>query len=198
MTASLQEVVFLGSYPESKLIPDSNLPEFGFWGRSNVGKSSLINYLCSRKDLARTSSTPGKTREFNVYKIDNAFQIMDLPGYGYARVSKTRKELWDKEIQKYLINRKNMVLLFLLIDISIEPQKIDIQKINWLGEKGIPFYVLFTKSDKCKAAERKRHKLELQHHLKEFWEILPVQLDTSSKNMEGKESVLNAIYNIIK
>lgn len=198
MVNNVQHVELLGSYPKSKLIPDSNLPEFGFWGRSNVGKSSLINYLCSRKEVARTSSTPGKTQEFNLYDVDKTFLLMDLPGYGYAKASKTKKEKWNAEINKYLVSRNNLCLLFLLIDISIEPQKIDIEKINKLGQAGVPFYILYTKLDKCKVLERKRHRLMMEAILSEFWETLPVSIETSSLKNHGKDEIFKIINKIIK
>ncbi len=198
MTRSVQQVEFLGSYPEAKLIPDSSLPEFSFWGRSNVGKSSLINYLCGRKELARISSTPGKTREFNLYQIDQAFQLMDLPGYGYAKVAKSKKATWDKEIKEYLKTRKNLCLLFLLIDISIEPQNMDIQKINELGQNEIPFYILYTKSDKCKASQRSIHRQMMENILSDYWDELPVFIETSSNKFQGRENILNAINSIIR
>lgn len=193
----IQKVEFVGSYPLLKDLPISALPEFCFWGRSNVGKSSLINYLCDRKEVARISSTPGKTQCFNLFKIDNSFYIMDLPGYGYARVSKKKKEFWSREIDKYLLLRNNLCLLFLLVDISIEPQRIDLEKINLMGNNGIPFHILFTKLDKCKKAQKDHHRKMLELELSETWETFPPCIETSSVKFEGRDEVLKIIDTII-
>jgi len=196
MNKSIQEVEFLGSYPKYTDVPEYKIAEFCFWGRSNVGKSSLINYLCNRKEVARTSSTPGKTQAFNLFKMDHSFLVMDLPGYGYARVSKKKKEFWDREIEKYLKERKNLCLLFLLVDISIEPQQIDIYKINALGKKEIPFYILFTKLDKCKKVKSNMHRQMLEQELLKSWDELPVMIETSAVKSTGREEVLNIINEI--
>ncbi len=197
MINKIQQVDFVGSFPKARDLKASALPEFCFWGRSNVGKSSLINYLCDRKEVARISSTPGKTQCFNLFEIDKTFLIMDLPGYGYARVSKTKKESWNLEIDKYLKIRENLCLVFLLVDISIEPQRIDIDKMNALGADGIPFYILFTKLDKCKKAESKRHREMLEKELLNTWENLPPSVETSSEKYIGQEELLKVISSVV-
>jgi GTP-binding protein len=197
MKYTIQQVEYIGSYPKPGDLPESNMPEFCFWGRSNVGKSSLINSICDRKEVARISSTPGKTQCFNLFKIDHRFFLMDLPGYGYARVSKKKKEFWNIQIEKYLDERKNLCLLFLLIDISIEPQKIDIDKINSLGKRGVPFYILFTKLDKCKKVQKNHHRKMLEDHLAEYWETLPPAIETSSIRNEGRDEIIKLIDKIV-
>jgi GTP-binding protein len=196
MIKTIQHVEFVGSYPKSKDLVVSNKPEFCFWGRSNVGKSSLINYLCGRKEVARISSTPGKTQCFNLYEIDGSFLLMDLPGYGYARVGKKKKEFWIREINTYLKSRSNLCMVFLLVDISIEPQAIDIEKINALGRQGIPFYILFTKSDKCKKIQSTHHKAMLEQELTKTWETLPTCIETSAIKNIGRDEVLKTIESV--
>lgn len=196
MIKTIQQVEFVGSYPKSKDLAVSGKPEFCFWGRSNVGKSSLINYLCGRKEVARISSTPGKTQCFNLFEIDGSFLLMDLPGYGYAKVSKKKKEFWLREIENYLKSRTNLCMVFLLIDISIEPQAIDIEKINTLGKEGIPFYILFTKSDKCKKIRSTHHKEMLAKELSKTWETLPPCIETSAEKNIGREEVLKIIESV--
>lgn len=182
---------YMGSFPTYKSLPEHNYAEFCFWGRSNVGKSSLINYLCHRKDLALTSSTPGKTINFNFFKINDEFIIVDLPGYGYAQVSKKQRSSWNNEIDKFLIQRKNLVNVFLLVDISIGIQKSDIEKIQFLGENQVPFVITFTKADKVKKAELKYNIEQYKNHLLESWETLPTMITTSSAKNSGKEELLN-------
>lgn len=198
MAVHIQQVDFIGSFPKYKDLPESELPEFCFWGRSNVGKSSLINYLCNRKEIAKVSSTPGKTQTFNQYLIDENWIIMDLPGYGYAKISKKKKELWIHEINRYLKARQNLCLLFLLVDISIEPQPIDLETVNRLGSMGIPFYILFTKADKSKKRINNLHRENFEKLLSSEWETLPTMFETSAEKEEGKEQVLQAIINILK
>ena len=146
----IHDVEFYGSFPKFDQVPKSAIPEFCFWGRSNVGKSSMINYLMNRKDLARISSMPGKTQQFNLFQVNNkSYNIMDLPGYGYAKVSKSIHEKWQGQINKYLVQRENLMNVFLLVDISVPPQAIDLEKIGYFGEHEIPFTILFTKSEEA-------------------------------------------------
>ncbi len=186
----IQSAKFIGSFPKSDDCPDTDYPEFAFIGRSNVGKSSLINLLTNRRELAKVSQTPGKTQAINLFLIDESWQLVDLPGYGYARVSKTTREVFSKMIKYYLQNRRQLINVFVLVDASISPQKIDLDFINWLGEQGIPFSVVFTKSDKEKALQVQKNIKAFKVKLAEQWETLPKQFLTSAeKNRGGKEVV---------
>ena len=148
MDYQIKNVKFIQSEVDWRKCPKDKLPEFAFIGRSNVGKSSLINMLADNKALAKTSSKPGKTQTINHYKVDNLWFLVDLPGYGYASISKTMREKWVKMIDNYLEFRSNLQLVFVLVDIRLEPQELDIDFINKLGEKGVPFSLIFTKADK--------------------------------------------------
>lgn len=173
--------------------PKSKLPEYAFIGRSNVGKSSLINMLCNRKRLAKTSSRPGKTQLINHFLINKNWHLVDLPGYGYARVSKSQKKTFQKYIVDYFRKRKELVSAFILIDIRHEAQSIDLEFIRWLGENLIPFAIVFTKSDKLKK-ELVEKKVSLYLELlKKEWEELPLHFVTSSEKGWGRESLLNYI-----
>ena len=160
----IHECEFIGSFPSVSKIPESQLVEVCFWGRSNVGKSSLINYICNRKDLAKTSSHPGKTQTLNLFLVNQNIQLIDLPGFGYAKVSKKLKEKWMPMIKDYLIQRKNLYLCYLLIDGSIPIQKIDQEIMQLLHSNQIPFYIVFTKTDKV----TKRFYFSLKGKLGEF------------------------------
>ena len=149
----IQSAKFIGSFPKTDDCPQSELPEFAFIGRSNVGKSSLINLLTNRKELAKVSKTPGKTQMLNFFLIDENWHLVDLPGYGYAKLSKTTRAVFDKMIRYYISKREQLVTVFLLIDSSISPQKIDLEFIDWLGQNRIQFAIVFTKSDKEKALQ---------------------------------------------
>jgi GTP-binding protein len=169
--------------------PKSKLPEYAFIGRSNVGKSSLINMLCNRKRLAKTSSRPGKTQLINHFLINKNWHLVDLPGYGYARVSKSQKKTFQKYIIDYFRKRKELVSAFILIDIRHEAQSIDLEFIRWLGENLIPFAIVFTKSDKLKK-ELVEKKVSLYLELlKKEWEELPLHFVTSSEKGWGRESL---------
>ena len=189
---------YMSSFGEYRQIPENELPEFCFWGRSNVGKSSLINFLCQRKELARTSSVPGKTQTFNLYGQTGKFHFMDLPGYGFAKVSKSVREKWDKEIPKYLMGIKNLRVVFLLVDISIPPQNADMLKIDFIGSQRIPLVIIFTKSDKIKAGQKKFHIEELKKIISQSWEKLPVMVETSTQMRTGREQVLDIVESIIQ
>lgn len=189
----IRSAEYVGSFPKYTSLPDLKEPEYCFWGRSNVGKSSLINYLCNRKDLALTSSTPGKTINFNLFHINQEYYIVDLPGYGFAQVSKKLRTFWSVEIVKYLKSRKNLVSVFLLIDISISIQNADLEKIQYLGENGIPFAIAFTKSDKIKKGELKHNLETYNNRLKENWEQLPPMIMTTAIKNSGKEELLEYI-----
>lgn len=172
-------------------LPDK--PEYAFIGRSNVGKSSLINMLTARKKLAKISTTPGKTILINHFIINNQWYLVDLPGYGFAKRSKTERLKWEKMIRKYILSRPNMLTLFLLIDIRIEPQKIDIEFIEWLGTSNIPFVITFTKSDKLKKNQIATNLNTYKNKLSENWEELPPIIVTSSSTDLGRDKLLEVI-----
>ena len=179
--------------------PKDNKHEYAFIGRSNVGKSSLINMLCNHKGLAKTSATPGKTLLINHFIINNEWYLVDLPGYGYAKRSKTVQQKLEHMISSYILQREQLVNLFVLIDIRHDPQKIDMEFITWLGQSGIPFSIIFTKADKIgneqKARKAAKKYMETR---KETWEELPPYFVTSSDKRIGREEVLDYIENINK
>lgn len=180
----------------SKLIedcPEGNKPEYAFIGRSNVGKSSLINMLTNKKGLAKTSSTPGKTQLINHFLINDNWYLTDLPGYGYAKASKTNRATFSKMIEKYVLSRKNLVNLFVLIDARHLPLKIDIDFINWLGESGIPFSLIFTKLDKVTQKEFSFNFKKYSQELRKTWDDLPEMFKSSSEKKIGKEEILSFI-----
>jgi GTP-binding protein len=184
---------FTISSPDVSKCPEPNIPEYAFIGRSNVGKSSLINMLTGRKKLAKISSTPGKTMLINHFKINEGWYLVDLPGYGFAKRSKSERLKWEKMINKYILNRTNMLTLFLLIDLRIEPQKIDLEFMDWLGVSEIPFVVTFTKADKLKLMQVENNLNRYKKKLLENWDELPTILVTSASTGQGRDEVLNFI-----
>jgi GTP-binding protein len=178
--------------------PETTLPEFAFIGRSNVGKSSLINMLLDRKDLAKTSGSPGKTRLINHFLINKAWYLVDLPGYGYAKVSKTDRKTFMKMIYNYFEKRENMINAFVLIDSRHAPQPSDLEFMNWLGQNGIPFSIIMTKLDKLSSSELKKNKDVYHKRMLEDWETLPPFFYTSASSKSGREEVLNYIDYCIK
>ena len=187
---------FVMSNTKVEQCPKSKLPEYAFIGRSNVGKSSLINMLCNRKKLAKTSSRPGKTQLINHFLINKQWHLVDLPGYGYARVSKTQKKTFQKFITNYFIKRKELISAFLLIDFRHKPQNLDLEFMSWLGENFIPFSIIFTKSDKLKEKEIKENTTNYLKRLEEDWEEVPKYFITSSEKKIGKDELLNYIDEI--
>jgi len=187
---------FVVSNTKVEKCPDVKLPEYAFIGRSNVGKSSLINMLTDRKKLAMVSGRPGKTRLINHFLINQNWHLVDLPGYGYARVSKREKKVFQKFITDYFKKRKQLVSAFVLIDIRLEAQKIDLEFMQWLGENAIPFALIFTKADKLKPNAVKRNVEEYKTTLLETWEAVPPCFITSSSKKEGKDEVLGYIDQI--
>ncbi len=173
-------------------------PEFAFIGRSNVGKSSLINMLTSNSKLAKTSASPGKTQKINHFVINNQWYLVDLPGYGYAKVSKSQRAVFRKMIDDYILNRQNLVNLFVLIDCRHEPQDIDVEFINWLGESRVPFTIIFTKADKIGPNALKDKVEAYKEHLLQTWETLPDMLISSAVSKMGQEEILDYIEKIIK
>lgn len=196
MNYQIKNVKFLKSEVDYKKCPADKRPEFAFIGRSNVGKSSLINMLANNKELAKTSSKPGKTQTINHYEVDKFWYLVDLPGYGYASISKTMREKWSEMIDKYLKNRKNLQLVFVLIDIRLEPQEIDIDFINKLGELGLPFSLIFTKADKIGKTKGAVNIRNFCRKLMETWEDLPPFFACSAVDGRGKNDVLNYIAQI--
>ena len=173
--------------------PKDRLPEYAFIGRSNVGKSSLINMLTNCKNLAKTSGRPGKTQLINHFKIDDRWFLVDLPGYGYARVSKTTKQVFQRFITDYFEQREQLVSAFVLVDIRHEPQKIDVEFMQWLGEQAIPFAIIFTKADKLKPQAIERNVAVYKEALLEWWEEFPPYFVTSAQNKTGKEELTQYI-----
>ena len=178
--------------------PKSNIPEYAFIGRSNVGKSSLINMLTQRKGLAMTSSTPGKTMLINHFRINDEWYLVDLPGYGYAKRSKKDQEKLQNIISFYVLEREQLTNLFVLIDSRLKPQKIDLEFIEWLGENGVPFSIIFTKADKNKKGELRKNVDTFLATLREQWEELPPHFITSSESRLGREELLNYINKSIE
>lgn len=179
--------------------PNEPLPEYAFIGRSNVGKSSLINMLMDRKGLAKTSGRPGKTQLINHFKVNNNWFLVDLPGYGYARVSKKDKKVFQKYITEYFEKREQLVCGFVLVDIRHEPQPVDLEFMEWLGTHQVPFAIIFTKADKLKPAViEKQAQAYLQKLVEGAWEVAPPHFITSSSNRMGKEALLNYIEGINK
>lgn len=184
------------SSPNVLLCPKDTKPEYAFIGRSNVGKSSLINMLCNHKGLAKTSSTPGKTLLINYFIINKSWYLVDLPGYGFAKRSKTVQDQIEKMIRGYILQRQQMANLFVLVDIRLEPQKIDLEFINWLGVSGIPFSIVFTKADKLSKTRAQTNAEQWMERLKETWEELPPYFVTSAESKEGRTELLDYIDRI--
>lgn len=184
---------FTISSPSVDKCPDTRLHEYAFIGRSNVGKSSLINMLTGQSKLAKTSATPGKTLLINQFLINEQWYIVDLPGYGYAQRGKEQRQKIQKMIEGYILNRRQMTNLFLLIDSRHEPMKIDMEFINWLGENGVPFAIVFTKLDKMSKNSGERNVRLYLAKLKETWEALPPVFMTSSEDGRGREELLDYI-----
>lgn len=192
----IKKAEFAISSPKVTMCPDGDKLEYAFIGRSNVGKSSLINMLCNKKNLAKTSSTPGKTILINHFIINNEWYIVDLPGYGYAKCSKVMQQKLDQMISSYILQRKQLVNVFLLIDIRHEPQKIDLEFINWLGNSNIPFSIVFTKADKLSTTKVVPAAEAYMDKLKETWEDLPPYFITSSQQKTGRQEILDYIEQI--
>ncbi len=176
--------------------PKDRLPEYAFIGRSNVGKSSLINMLMQRKSLAKTSGRPGKTQLINHFLINKNWYLVDLPGYGYARVSKSSKKVFQKFITKYFEKREQMILAFVLVDCRLEPQPIDLEFMQWMGESQVPFSIIFTKADKLKPNALKRNIESYEQKMLEVWEEMPQYFITSASNFEGRDELLGFLGNL--
>ena len=192
----INQAEFVKSSHSVAQLPPDNYPEYAFVGRSNVGKSSLINKLCGRKSLAKTSSTPGKTQLINHFMIDQTWYLVDLPGYGYASVSKKKRATFGDMIFDYLMTRRNMMNVFVLIDSRLKPQANDLEFMEFLGVKGIPFSILFTKIDKLNQKEFSRNLKNYKHTLLETWEELPHMIYTSAVSGRGIQELGNYIEEI--
>lgn len=189
---------FVISAPVVNMCPADTKPEYAFIGRSNVGKSSLINMLCRNKKLAKTSATPGKTLLINHFIINKEWYLVDLPGYGYAKRSKTEIAKLDRMIRGYILQRQQLVSVFVLVDVRLEPQAIDVEFINWLGQSGIPFCIVFTKADKLSVGKVNANVEEYKRKLLETWEELPPYIVTSSENRQGRDELLAYIEKVNK
>ncbi|MDX1652837.1 MAG: ribosome biogenesis GTP-binding protein YihA/YsxC [Brumimicrobium sp.] len=189
----IRSASFVISNTDVSKCPSPDKPEYAFIGRSNVGKSSLINMLTDNKKLAKTSGRPGKTQLINHFEINEGWYLVDLPGYGFAKTSKMNRFKWTKFIEEYLRSRENLMSTFVLIDSRLEPQKIDIEFMNWCGHNMIPFAIVFTKADKLSSSALQKNMAVYKKEMLKFWEELPPVFITSSESKQGRESVLNYI-----
>ena len=193
----IKSAKFLVSNSDYGKCPTDGRPEFAFIGRSNVGKSSLINALTERKALAKVSGKPGKTQLINHFEINEEWYLVDLPGYGWAKVSKTSRGEFARIITSYLINRETLITTFILVDIRLEPQTIDLEFIHWMGENGLPFTILFTKCDKLTRNKVNQGMARWAKQLSESWEELPDMLPTSAVSGQGREELLDFIDRLV-
>jgi GTP-binding protein len=194
----IKQARFLISNTDVKKCPAPDRPEYAFIGRSNVGKSSLINMLVGQNSLAKVSVKPGKTQLINHFIIDESWYLVDLPGYGYAKISISVKEKFQKLISNYILNRENLYCLFVLIDVRHAPQQIDIEFITWLGENHIPFAIIFTKADKLGKVSVAKNVGAYTQELKKLWEELPSILVSSSLDGTGRDEIISFIENVNK
>lgn len=194
----IRSAEFLASYTTYKDCPEPNIPEYAFVGRSNVGKSSLINMLMDKKNLAKTSQSPGKTQLLNAFHINQEWYLMDLPGYGYAKVSKSMRKDFNKLIKDYAEFRENLMCIFVLLDSRHEPQKNDLEFMRWLGEKGIPFIMVFTKADKLSSSQMNKNLNNYKKEMLKEWEVLPELFVTSAEQRLGKNEILSFIDRLNK
>ncbi len=192
----IKDARFIVSNTDVEKCPRPDRPEYAFTGRSNVGKSSLINMLTNRKSLAKISGKPGKTRLINHFLIDNEWYLVDLPGYGYAKIGKQERKKWEKFFRNYILLRDNLFCLFVLIDSRHEPQAIDLEFMEWLGLSKVPFAIIFTKSDKLKPGELEENIKNYQNKMLETWEVLPPWFVSSAQTGGGRTEILQYIQNI--
>lgn len=198
MNMEIKKAEFVISNTDISKCPEGNKPEYAFIGRSNVGKSSLINMLTNRKKLAMISQRPGKTQLINHFIINDEWYLVDLPGYGYARRGKEEKAKFRRMIEDYVLEREQLANLFVLLDCRHEPQKIDLEFMEWLGESGIPFSIIFTKIDKISKSRLQENRQAYENKLYETWEELPPILLSSAEKGEGREEILGYIEEINK
>lgn len=194
----IKTITYLQSVVDWKKCPTPSLPEYAFIGRSNVGKSSLINMIANNNKLAKISSTPGKTQTINHFLVNSDWYLVDLPGFGYAKISKTMREKWIIMIHDYITHRENLQLIFILIDSRLEPQKNDLEFINKMGDLFVPFALIFTKSDKLSSAQIARNVDLFKKTLSESWDELPPIFVSSSETGLGKEDILDFIESVNK
>ncbi|MEL6152783.1 MAG: ribosome biogenesis GTP-binding protein YihA/YsxC [Bacteroidota bacterium] len=192
-----QPSVFVRSSTQYQQCPPGDKPELAFIGRSNVGKSSLINMLLERKHLAKVSGRPGKTQLINHFLVNEAWHLVDLPGYGWARVSKSLRQQWPSMVKAYLLHRTQLRCVLVLVDARLPPQKLDLAFIHWLGTHQIPFAIVLTKVDKLSSKEVQQNRAKLQQALHEDWEELPPVIVTSSKDSTGREALLAYIQKVL-
>lgn len=192
----IKSAEFVMSNSDVAKCPKDRLPEYAFIGRSNVGKSSLINMLMQRKNLAKTSGRPGKTQLINHFLINKNWYLVDLPGYGYARVSKSSKKVFQKFITTYFEKREQMILAFVLVDCRLEPQPIDLEFMQWMGESSVPFSIIFTKADKLKPNALARNIEVYKKTMLKVWEEMPQYFITSSSSSDGRDELLSFLGNL--
>lgn len=192
----IKQAEYTVSSPNVALCPKDNKPEYAFIGRSNVGKSSLINMLCNNKKLAKTSATPGKTLLINHFIINREWYLVDLPGYGFAKRSKSVIKKLEQMIDGYILQRRQLMSVFVLVDIRLEPQQIDLDFINWLGESNIPFAIVFTKADKISGPKRQAAVEAYKKKLSETWEAMPPMFVTSAEKKTGRDELLGYIDSV--
>ncbi len=189
----IKQAEFVSSFADVKKCPPPEKPEFAFIGRSNVGKSSLINMLTNSKKLAKISVTPGKTQTINHFLINEGWYLVDLPGYGYAKVGRSTRQGFGKMIEEYVLKRENLSCLFILIDSRLEPQKNDLSFIQWVGDKEVPMVIIFTKADKLSKNDLQKNISQFKKRLSEDWDELPPMIISSSKTKTGQEEILTCI-----
>ncbi len=189
----IKQVEFTKSSPNLDECPKEDVPEYAFVGRSNVGKSSLVNTLLGRKSIAKTSSTPGKTQLINHFRVNEDWFLVDLPGYGWAKMSKSQKQEWGKILENYLRERERLVCVFVLVDLRLPPQKIDVTFLEWLGEQGIPFHIVFTKADKLSNSKIHKNLAFYSEEMLKTWEEMPPYFVSSSVSKIGREDILDYI-----
>jgi GTP-binding protein len=194
----ITQATFIQSNTDYKACPAPDKPEYGFIGRSNVGKSSLINVLTGHPNLAKTSQRPGKTQLINHFLVNEEWYLVDLPGYGWAQASKNDREKWDAMIRQYLLHRPNLLCVFVLIDSRHEAQKVDLEFMQWLGESGIAFSIIFTKADKQSKTRTQQNIEQYIAEMLEQWEEMPPYFVTSSVSREGRDEILNLIDSLNK
>jgi len=193
---NIKSAQFVISNTDIKLCPIDGKPEYAFIGRSNVGKSSLINMLVDKKDMAKTSGKPGKTQLINHFIINDTWYLVDLPGYGYAKASKTSRATWEKFIADFLTKRETLINIFVLLDARLPPQKIDIEFMGWCGEQGLPFSMVFTKIDKLSSSALQKNLAAYKKEMLKMWEVMPPSFTTSAESKFGREKLLNYIQSI--
>lgn len=192
----IKDVRFVGSFERESQCPQESIPEYAFIGRSNVGKSSLINMLCNRKGIAKVSNTPGKTQTINFFKVDDSWHLVDLPGYGYAKISKKMRRKWEDMIERYLITRSQLQVVFVLLDSRHDLQSIDLEFMNWLGDRRVPFVIIYTKIDKLKKLQIPINIEKIQKGILQYWNSLPDQFITSSEKKDGRKEILDFIADL--